>query len=162
MATQYAETLLKLTEQEFTQQVMQAGNNILGEFKLMGAPAAFPLILKTASVLAQDCVVLVGDAAHRIHPMAGQGVNLGFRDVMDLQEVLRAKNPYQPVHDSSLLRRYTRMRKSDMLNMLMLTDGLYYLFENHHNLLEKVRHWGFLVTQRQMMKKLLVANAIAL
>lgn len=162
VSTQYAETLLKLTGTEFTQQVMAAGGNLLGEFKLMGSPAAFPLILKKSEVLTQDCVVLMGDAAHRIHPMAGQGVNLGFRDVMDWLEILATKNPYQSLHDSCLLKRYSRMRKADMLNMLMLTDGLYYLFESHQHILEKIRRWGFSMTKSKIAKKTLVANAIAL
>ena len=162
VSTQYADSLLKLTDDAFTEQVMAAGNNVLGEFKLMGAPAAFPLVLKKADVLTQDCVLLVGDAAHRIHPMAGQGVNLGFRDVMDWLEILKTKNPYQALHDDTLLKRYTRMRKSDMLNMLMLTDGLYYLFESHSSIVKRIRNWGFSSTQHQGIKKVLVANAIAL
>ncbi|MEK9939694.1 MAG: FAD-dependent monooxygenase, partial [Methylotenera sp.] len=67
--------------------------------KLMTARAAFPLHLKKAAVLAQDALVLLGDAAHRIHPMAGQGVNLGFRDVIALAAVLAQKNRYQSLHD---------------------------------------------------------------
>ncbi|OIR04591.1 2-octaprenylphenol hydroxylase [mine drainage metagenome] len=162
VSTQYAETLLNLTDAEFTEQVMAAGSHRLGEFKLLDSPTAFPLILKKSDVFTQDCVVLIGDAAHRIHPMAGQGVNLGFRDVMDLLEILKTKSPYQSVHDNSLLKRYTRIRKADMLNMLMLTDGLYYLFENHHHTLKKIRQWGFLMAKSKIAKKTLVANAIAL
>ncbi len=162
VSTQCANDLLKLTSEEFTQRVMAAGANLLGNFKLMNKPAAFPLILKTPSVLTQDCVVLVGDAAHRIHPMAGQGVNLGFRDVIDLLSILSVKNSYQPLHDASLLKRYTRMRKADVLNMLMLTDGLYYLFESDYALVKKIRRWGFSMSQSSIVKKTLVENAIAL
>lgn len=162
VSTQCAKDLLKLTSEEFTQRVVVAGNNLLGEFKLMNKPEAFPLMLKTPSVLTQDCVVLVGDAAHRIHPMAGQGVNLGFRDVIDLLAILSAKNPYQPLRDPSLLKRYTRMRKADVLNMLMLTDGLYYLFESNYAVVEKIRRWGFSMSQSSIVKKTLVENAIAL
>jgi 2-octaprenylphenol hydroxylase len=162
VSTQCANDLLKLTSGEFTQLVMVTGANLLGNFKLMNKPAAFPLILKTPSVLTQDCVVLVGDAAHRIHPMAGQGVNLGFRDVIDLLSILSVKNSYQPLHDASLLKRYTRMRKADVLNMLMLTDGLYYLFESDYALVKKIRRWGFSMSQNSIVKKTLVENAIAL
>lgn len=162
VSTQYADSLLKLDAQEFTQKVMEAGGHVLGKLQLMGSAAAFPLVLKQASAMTQGCAVLVGDAAHRIHPMAGQGVNLGFRDVMDLLETVQAKNPYQSVHDSSLLKRYTRMRKADLLNMLLLTDGLYYLFENHSGIVKKLRDWGFSATQHQIIKKTLVTNAIAL
>jgi ubiquinone biosynthesis UbiH/UbiF/VisC/COQ6 family hydroxylase len=162
VSTQCANDLLKLASGEFTQLVMVAGANLLGDFKLMNKPAAFPLILKTPSVLTQDCVVLVGDAAHRIHPMAGQGVNLGFRDVIDLLSILSLKNSYQPLHDASLLKRYTRMRKADVLNMLMLTDGLYYLFESNYAVVEKIRRWGFSMSQSSIVKKTLVENAIAL
>ena len=162
VSTQYAEVLLALTDAEFTQQVTVAGDSILGELRLISSPAAFPLALQKADTLTQDCVVLVGDAAHQIHPMAGQGVNLGFRDVVDLIEILAEKNQYQSVNDSSLFKRYSRVRKADTLNMLMLTDGLCRLFESQHYTIKKLRNWGLSAANQQSIKKILVANAIAL
>ena len=162
VSTQYANTLLRLTDDEFTSEVMAAGGAILGEFKLISPTAAFPLTLQKVSALTQDCVVLVGDAAHQVHPMAGQGVNLGFRDVIDLIGILAEKGQYQSINDPGFLKRYTRLRKADMLSMLMLTDGLYRLFESQNTVIKKIRNWGLSATKQQVIKKMLVANAIAL
>lgn len=162
VSTKQADLLLKLSETEFTNHVMVAGGNILGEFNLLSPLAAFPLNLQTTHEFVRDCVVLVGDAAHQIHPMAGQGVNLGFRDVVDLIEIYKEKNQYRPLNDSSLLKRYTRIRKADLLNMLVLTDGLYKLFEQQNVVIKNVRNWGLSATNHHVIKKMLVANAIAL
>lgn len=162
VSTQQADTLLKLGEVEFTRQVMSAGNAVLGEIKLMGAPAAFPLTLKKANQFIQKSVVLVGDAAHRIHPMAGQGVNLGFRDVVDLLDVLMKKHQYQQINDAGLLKKYTRLRKVDLSNMTLLINSLYHLFESQNEFVQKVRNWGLSVANQQTIKKRLIASAVAL
>lgn len=162
VSTKFADSLLMLSDDEFTRQVIAAGGAVLGELKLISPAVAFPLTLQKTSTLVQDCVVLVGDAAHQVHPMAGQGVNLGFRDVVDFVEIFKAKNQYQLINDSSLLKRYTRLRKADLLNMLLLTDGLYQLFESQNKVMKKVRNWGLSATKQQAIKKMLVAHAIAL
>ncbi len=159
---QYADYLLALDTDAFTDQVTQSGNAALGRMTLLGKPAAFPLILKKAETIVQDSVVLVGDAAHRIHPMAGQGVNLGFRDVLDLLDTVRHRNPYQPINDKGLLKRYARARKVDMFSMLTLTNGLYHLFESQNAVIRKVRNWGLSATNQQAVKRMLLKNAIAL
>jgi ubiquinone biosynthesis UbiH/UbiF/VisC/COQ6 family hydroxylase len=160
--TQSADALLQFDADEFTNQVMQAGDSVLGKLTMITKPAAFPLVLKKAETLAVNSVVLVGDAAHRIHPMAGQGVNLGFRDVIDLLEIIANKHQYQPINDISLLKCYMRVRKADLLKMLTLTNGLYHLFENQNSVVQKIRNWGLAVTNQQPIKKILVKNAIAL
>jgi len=68
----------------------------------------------------------------------------------------------QPINDSSLLKRYTRARKTDLSNMLMLTNGLYHLFESQNLVVQKVRNWGLSATNQQTIKKELVKQAIAL
>lgn len=162
VSTNMAENLLKLSNDAFTAQVQAAGGAILGNLKFIGERAAFPLVMQKAGDYAQQGVIFMGDAAHKIHPMAGQGVNLGFRDVMDFMRILSNKNPYQPINDASLLKAYTRKRKVDMLNMLLLTDGLYQLFESQNKVVKKVRHWGMSATNHKVIKKMLVENAIAL
>jgi 2-polyprenyl-6-methoxyphenol hydroxylase-like FAD-dependent oxidoreductase len=153
---------LQLDAAAFTNEVMLAGNAALGMLTMIGAPAAFPLVLKKAEALFQNSVVLAGDAAHRIHPMAGQGVNLGFRDIVDLTEILAGRHLYQPINDSSLLKCYSRARKVDLSNMLMLTNGLYHLFESQNQIVRKVRNWGLSATNQQAIRKNLVKQAIAL
>ena len=162
VSNKYADTLRMLSEDEFTRAVLKAGNAGLGELKLISPVATFPLTLQKSHTLVQNSVVLIGDAAHQIHPMAGQGVNLGFRDVIDLLEVIKEKNQYQAINDSSLLKHYTRVRKADVMNMLLLTDGLYRLFESQNNGVKKVRNWGLAATKQTAIRKMLVANAISL
>lgn len=157
-----AQHLMQLDDSAFTEMVRQAGGAALGAMTLQGSRAAFPLVLKKAEVLAQNALVLIGDAAHRIHPMAGQGVNLGFRDVIDLAEILRHKHTYQTLNDPALLKQYTRRRKADVLTMTSLTSGLYHLFESQYSVVQKVRNWGLMTTNHSALKKILVRRAIAL
>jgi ubiquinone biosynthesis UbiH/UbiF/VisC/COQ6 family hydroxylase len=161
-STNLAEQLLSLSDDAFTAQLQTAGGGILGDLNLIGARAVFPLVLQKSDVYAHQSVVLMGDAAHKIHPMAGQGVNLGFRDVMDFMDLVKHKNPYQPINDGSLLKAYTRKRKVDMMKMVLLTDGLYQMYKSQNKLIKKVRQWGFSATNQQAIKKMLVENAIAL
>lgn len=158
--TAYAQQLMQLDDAAFAEQVMLAGNAALGEMKLITARAAFPLHLKKAAVLAQDALVLLGDAAHRIHPMAGQGVNLGFRDVIALATVLAQRNRYQTLHDQGLLKQYVRNRKADVMAMTTLTNGLYHLFDSENSLVQKVRNWGLHQTNRRVLRTHLAETAI--
>lgn len=162
VSTDYADKLLLLSEDEFTNAVKLAGNSMLGDFKLLSPAVRFPLNLQKTNILAQHSVVLVGDAAHQVHPMAGQGVNLGFRDVVDLLDIFKTKHQYQALNDNSLLKKYTRTRKVDILNMVLLTDSLYHLFNNQNSAIKTVRSWGFSAAKHQAIKKLLVSNAVSL
>lgn len=162
VSTKLADSLLKHSDEAFTQQVKLAGNAMLGELKLLNKPIGFPLSLQTTQQFAKDSVILMGDAAHRVHPMAGQGVNLGFRDVMDLMELLQNKHQFQRMNDASLLKQYKRQRKSDVLKMVMLTDGLYQLFGKKNSFIQSVRNWGLSATNHKSIKKMLVSNAISL
>lgn len=160
--TSHAEALLQLPLDAFVEAVMDAGNRCLGTMSLIGKPASFPLVLKQATECVRSSVVLVGDAAHRVHPMAGQGVNLGFRDVIDLLNLLEAKHAYQPINDSALLKQYARTRKADLLNMVTLTNSLYHLFESPHSIIKRLRNWGLSATNQQAIKRRLIASAISL
>lgn len=160
--TEYAKSLLQLSPDAFTNEVMQAGGAALGEMRLMGQPAGFPLALQHTSDSVASSVVLIGDAAHRVHPMAGQGVNLGFRDVIDLLNLLDSRHVYQAINDAALLKQYARIRKADLLNMVALTNGLYHLFESSSSIVKSARNWGLVAANQQTVRKLLVANAIAL
>ena len=162
LSTNDADAMLMLSNNEFTQKVISAGSALLGEFELISSVEKFPLNLQKNNILTQESVVLVGDAAHQVHPMAGQGVNLGFRDVIDLIEIITSKNQYQLLNDPGLLRQYTRVRKVDISKMVLLTDSLYHLFRSQNSAIKNVRSWGLSVVNQQSIKKLLVANAVSL
>lgn len=157
-----AESLMQLSAEEFTHRVAQAGENLLGGMKLITEPASFPLLMQQSTNLSQESVVLIGDAAHQIHPMAGQGVNLGFRDVKDLIETLSSKQAIQSIADSSLLRSYERKRKNDAAKMLLLTDGLFSLFGSPIRIVRQARNLGLTAIDQTWIKKLLVENAVSL
>jgi len=161
-STNYADTLLMLDKDEFANAVKLAGKGILGELKLLSPAVRFPLSLQKSSTLVQNSVILVGDAAHQVHPMAGQGVNLGFRDIVDLVDIFKTKHQYQMLNDSSLLKQYTRTRKVDILNTVLLTDTLYHLFKSQNVAIKTVRNWGLSATNHHAIKKLLVSNALSL
>ena len=158
----YADELLALSPGAFTQAVMQAGDQALGDMQLLSSPVAFPLNRQTCERTVQDGVVLVGDAAHQIHPMAGQGVNLGFRDVIDLLASWQTKNSYQSLADSSLLKAYTRRRKADVLSMQLLTDGLFQLFARANPVLNSIRNAAWQLANQGLIKKTLLALALKL
>jgi 2-polyprenyl-6-methoxyphenol hydroxylase-like FAD-dependent oxidoreductase len=158
----YADELLALSPTAFTQAVMQAGDQALGDMQLLSPPVAFPLCQQTCERTVQDGVVLVGDAAHQIHPMAGQGVNLGFRDVIDLLAILQTKNSYQSLADSSLLKAYTRGRKADVLSMQLLTDGLFKVFSSANPVLNRIRKTAWQLANQGLIKKTLLALALKL
>jgi len=79
-----------------------------------------------------------------------------------LLNLLGAKHVYQPINDAALLKQYARIRKADLLSMVALTNGLYHLFESPYSMVKNVRNWGLTTANQQAVKKLLIANAIAL
>jgi 2-polyprenyl-6-methoxyphenol hydroxylase-like FAD-dependent oxidoreductase len=106
-------------------------------------------------------LALVGDAAHNIHPLAGQGVNLGFRDARQLAQVLLQRDAQQDCGNIQLLRRYERARKEDVLSMLLTTDVLKKLFNNSNPLLRAARNLGLAATNRiAPLKKMLARQAL--
>ncbi|MBZ4201175.1 MAG: FAD-dependent oxidoreductase [Methylotenera sp.] len=156
----HAEQLLNLSAAEFSLAVVQAGGHALGEMHLLSAPKAFPLRLQLSEKTVQDGVVFVGDAAHQIHPMAGQGVNLGFRDVIDLMQSLQEKNAYQGLADSGLLKAYTRRRKVDVLSMRVITDGLFQVFASKYAVIKGIRSAAWSAANASLIKKTLLAFAL--
>lgn len=138
-----AQRLLKLDAADFLQQLTQASEGRLGEISAVGPRAVFPLRLQHAVPYVLEGLALIGDAAHAIHPLAGQGVNLGFLDVAALTQVLlegRAAGR-APGHLRDL-RRYERMRKGDNLAMQLAMDSFKRLFSNRNPLLGLARGLG--------------------
>ena len=157
----HAEALLNLSPQALSDCVAEAGQHVLGELRLITPAAAFPLSLQSVHTVLKPRLVLIGDAAHVIHPLAGQGVNLGFRDVEALAKILEQRSTYQDIGDAMLLRRYERCRKADIMAMQHATDGLQKLFANPQPLVKKLRNWGLRLTDSQAtLKKRLMAQAM--
>ena len=157
----HAQELLVMPPDALCQCVADAGANTLGQLKLMTAPAAFPLARMTVSSMVAQRVALIGDAAHVVHPLAGQGVNLGFGDAAELAKVLLSVRPGRDVGDRLLLRRFERARAEDILAMRWATHGLERLFLAGKPGLGAVRNLGLnFVDRMQVLKMLLVKHAL--
>lgn len=160
-SNQNANELLALDEPALADVVAEAGGGVLGKLKVINPASAFPLCLQTAHSLIKPRLALVGDAAHLIHPLAGQGVNLGFRDVITLADTLAQRHAAQDIGDMMLLRRYERARKTDMMAMRWVTHGLHGLFASEQPMVKKLRNWGLHLTNRQsLVKKHLIKQAM--
>ncbi len=160
LSTAKAEELLKLSVGDFAAQVAEKSKHTLGDLQAIGKTLSFGLCQQTAASLIAARVVLVGDAAHQIHPMAGQGVNLGFRDVMQLTSLTAKLNAMQDVGEYGFLRKYERARVADITAMNSLTTGLDYLFASESGLVNNVTNWGLRQLNRQsVLKKLLIKQA---
>jgi 2-polyprenyl-6-methoxyphenol hydroxylase-like FAD-dependent oxidoreductase len=113
--------------------------------------AAWPLALAQAGRWTGPGWVLLGDAAHQVHPLAGQGLNLGLADVDTLVDVLkqaRADEPWRAVGDERTLRRYARQREWPTKAMAGLTDGLLHLFADERAPVKDLRNAGMALVQR--------------
>ena len=160
-STKHPQNLMALSLAELAEQVAQAGGNTLGKMHCITPAVAFSLVKQNASVLIANRLALVGDAAHQVHPMAGQGVNLGFRDVVELAQVLAERNPLEDIGDRFVLRRYERARKADVLAMQGLTHGLYGAFDSKQALVRAARNWGLsLPNKHLMLKRALMKQAL--
>ena len=85
---------------------------------------------------------MAGDAAHAVHPLAGQGLNLGLADVATLADILQKREYWRALGDHKLLRRYERARKADMQGVWLACDGLQRLFNHPNTLVQQLRNWG--------------------
>jgi 2-polyprenylphenol 6-hydroxylase len=160
MPTAQAGELLSLTSEALVEHVESRTHSILGKFRPLNKALPFVLNQKTASQLVSNRVVLMGDAAHQVHPMAGQGVNLGFGDVMKLSELTTNMNTLHDIGDFAFLRKYERARKLDILQMNQLTTGLDTLFAVNQSWLPKLAEWGMQLIERQdVIKRQLIRHA---
>jgi 2-polyprenylphenol 6-hydroxylase len=162
LPTQHAAQLLLLSADALSASVQGQAKDVLGDLKLVGQVKSFELHQQTASRFITERIVLVGDAAHQIHPMAGQGVNLGFRDVMKLAVLSDKLHAMQDIGDMGFLRQYERARKADVVAMNYLTTGLDYLFASEQTLFRKLTQLGLQQINRQpSMKKILIQQAVS-
>jgi 2-octaprenyl-6-methoxyphenol hydroxylase len=140
-STEHAKELVNLPAEALCEQVMEAGQRRLGKLELLTPAAAFPLSLMQVAMPVRSGCALVGDAAHGVHPLAGQGVNLGFGDAECLAEVLSGRGGAS-CGDLALLQRHARRRAEPVARMQAVTDGLLRLFRMNHELPASARNLG--------------------
>jgi ubiquinone biosynthesis UbiH/UbiF/VisC/COQ6 family hydroxylase len=146
---------------EFEAALADATGGAAGHLRLASERAAWPLALAQADRVCGPGWALVGDAAHLVHPLAGQGLNLGLGDVDALARVIAAREPWRALGDEILLRRYARERAGPTRAMALLTDGLLHLFAQPQPGLRELRNRGMgLLNQLAPIKRLLTARAL--
>jgi 2-octaprenyl-3-methyl-6-methoxy-1,4-benzoquinol hydroxylase/2-octaprenylphenol hydroxylase len=135
-----ADELLALNQAEFARRLSLGVEYRFGEFSLLSEPQAFPLIERSACEYVQENLALIGDAAHNIHPLAGQGANLGFSDVVELSKQLTDNN--LNLDDYSVLRKYARARRLDNELMAKTMTGLNWIYKENNEPLRWLRGFG--------------------
>ena len=141
----HAETLLAMADDAFADAAATAFGHELGRINSVGRRGAFPLLRAQAARYVRERFALVGDAAHSLHPLAGQGANMGWLDVACLLEVLNgAADPGR----WRALRRYERWRRSDNYIMQLALDGLHHLFLRGEWPIRRLRNMGLAMTDR--------------
>lgn len=159
--TREAERMVALPEDEFHDELEKRFGLHLGDLTVVGPRRAFPLGLFTARSFIGERLALVGDAAHVIHPIAGQGLNMGLRDVAALAEaVADSARLGLDIGGADVLERYQRWRRFDTMTMGVATDGLNKLFSNHSDVLRLVRDVGLgLVERMPALKRTFIREA---
>lgn len=141
--------ILAYTDEQFCRQLMDAFDFKLGKIISVEPRQNFPLIMRHADRYIMPHIALVGDAAHTIHPLAGQGLNQGLLDAAVLVDVIAKTLALgRPLGMESLLRQYERERRTANLLMIKLMDGLKQLFSNEHPVLMTVRNTGLNITEK--------------
>lgn len=142
----------------FAAEVAEAGHHVLGTLRRITPQAAFPLKIRRAREWVRPGLVLIGDAAHTVHPLAGQGVNLGFRDCRLLADLLTAGgNP----GDIGRLQAYAVRRMEDVASMQFTTGGLKSLFTHPDPMLRGLRNAGLGLTDSlDWLKQALMRHAV--
>ena len=156
-----AAELMAMSAPAFELELQGATAGAAGALRLASDRADWPLSLARAEAVCGDGWVLVGDAAHVIHPLAGQGLNLGLADVAALAEVLAGREAWRPLGDAKLLARYARRRALPVRAMGQVTDGLLQLFASPQPVARELRNRGLTLLNRLTpIKRFLTARAL--
>jgi len=156
-----ATALMQMDQAAFEAELQGACADAPEGLRLASERAAWPLAIASAEPVCGAGWVLIGDAAHVVHPLAGQGLNLGFGDVQTLADTLTAREPWRALGDERLLRRYARARAWPVRSMSWLTDALVHGFSSEHAWLRELRNRGMgLVDHATPAKRWLAAQAL--
>jgi 2-polyprenyl-6-methoxyphenol hydroxylase-like FAD-dependent oxidoreductase len=156
-----ARRILALSPEAFCAALHDATGGAAGALRVAGERVGWPLALARADRWCGPGWVLLGDAAHVVHPLAGQGLNLGLADVSELARVLAAREPWRPLGDERLLRRYERARQAPTAAMARMTDGLLHLFATDAGPIRLLRNRGLdLVNHAGWLKRWLAERAL--
>lgn len=159
---QQAKELIEMPDEDFCSALSAAFDHQLGQVTSCGPRAGFPLRFFVANEYVRPRLALVGDAAHTIHPLAGQGVNLGLADVASLAEVLM-NTDVTDIGSMTVLRRYERWRKADSVSLFVAMDSLKRLFGSEHPGVRWLRNFGLSLTnQIAPLKHHLVRSAMGM
>lgn len=146
-----ADELLSLSPQDFASRLAAGVEYGFGKFEVLSPIQAFPLIERSAKDYVKDNLALIGDSAHNIHPLAGQGVNLGFSDVAELSKQLNASK--QHLGDYLVLRKYARARRLDNELMAKTMTGLNWIYKENNEPLRWLRGLGMnLINENPALK----------
>jgi ubiquinone biosynthesis UbiH/UbiF/VisC/COQ6 family hydroxylase len=163
VTSERAGALLALEPDAFVRELQAACANAWGSMQLISERASWPLALSKAKRLAGAGFVLLGDAAHTVHPLAGQGLNVGLADAKELAQTLAQREYWRGLGDEKLLRRYERARAADVARLSALTHGLHTLFAQGDARVQSVRNWGMSGFDRSgPIKALAVRQAMGL
>jgi ubiquinone biosynthesis UbiH/UbiF/VisC/COQ6 family hydroxylase len=161
LPTEEAARIAALDSEAVCGELEAASQRVLGAFKLVTPARTYPLRRLAARRMVAPRVALAGDAAHVIHPLAGQGLNLGLQDVRTLSRILSAREPVRDAGDWRLLRRYERARAEPILAMDAMVDALQQFFGARGAFAGRLRNHGLNLTDRlEVVKNLLIRQAM--
>ena len=161
---EFAPRLMALSDREFAVELAARFGDFLGAIEPIGPRWSYPVGLMLAERYVDRRLALIGEAAHVIHPIAGQGLNLGIRDVAALAEiVIDARRLGLDIGDDALLRRYQQWRRLDAMLLAAVTDGLNRLFSNQIGPLRLIRDLGLAAVDRlPPLKRFLMRDAMGI